>query len=99
MSILGVESVVFGVADLAEHTRFWTDFGLTPESGDERETVFRLPSGSRVILYKHGDARLPSPDPFPGDGLKETVWGVADQAALDRYRRQPRHRSPGHHGR
>ena len=28
MSVLGVESVVFGVTDLAEHTRFWTDFGL-----------------------------------------------------------------------
>lgn len=85
MSILGVESVVFGVEDLALHTRFWTDFGLVAEHADDAETVFRLPSGSRVILYRHGDARLPSPDPFPGDGIKETVWGVADQAALDRY--------------
>lgn len=76
MSILGVESVVFGVADLAEHTRFWSDFGLPLESADDRETVFRLASGSRVILLRHGDARLPAPDPFPGDGLKETVWGV-----------------------
>jgi catechol 2,3-dioxygenase-like lactoylglutathione lyase family enzyme len=85
MSIIGVESAVFGVGDLVEHQRFWTDFGLTLESADDREAVFRLPSGSRVILYRHGDARLPSPDPFPGDGLKETIWGVADQAALDRY--------------
>ena len=69
MSILGVESVVFGVEDLALHTRFWTDFGLVTEHVDDAETVFRLPSGSRVILYRHGDARLPSPDPFPGDGI------------------------------
>lgn len=76
MSILGVESVVFGVSDVAESARFWTDFGLPVEHVSETEAVFRLASGSRLIVYAHGDARLPSPDPFPGDGLKETVWGV-----------------------
>lgn len=76
MSILGVESVVFGVADLDEHARFWVDFGLPPVSRTADEAVFQLASGSRVILLRHGDPRLPSPDPFPGDGLKETVWGV-----------------------
>lgn len=84
MSILGVESVVFGVEDLAEHIRFWTDFGLPVESAAEDEAVFRVASGTRLVLYRHGDARLPSPDPFPGDGLKETVWGVDEQADLDR---------------
>ncbi|GHC86539.1 VOC family protein [Novosphingobium pokkalii] len=84
MTILGVESVVFGVADVAEHTRFWTDFGLSAESVSATETVFRLPSGSRVIVLAHGDARLPSPDPFAGDGLKETVWGVDTAENLER---------------
>jgi catechol 2,3-dioxygenase-like lactoylglutathione lyase family enzyme len=84
MSILGVESAIFGVADLAEHTRFWIDFGLPLEQADEHQAIFRLASGSRVILYRHGDARLPSPDPFPGDGLKETVWGVESAEALGR---------------
>ena len=82
MSILGVESVLFGVADVAEHTRFWTDFGLPLESASADEAVFRLASGSRVIVLRHGDARLPSPDPFPGDGLKETVWGVDTAESL-----------------
>lgn len=84
MSILGVESVVFGVTDLEENTRFWLDFGLQLETSDADQRVFRLPSGSRVILHPHGDARLPSPDPFPGDGLKETIWGVDSQDDLDR---------------
>lgn len=84
MSILGVESVVFGVSDLAEHLRFWTDFGLPLEQADPDRAVFRLASGSRVILLRHGDARLPSPDPFPGDGIKETVWGVDTPASLER---------------
>jgi catechol 2,3-dioxygenase-like lactoylglutathione lyase family enzyme len=76
MSILGVESVLFGVTDLAEHARFWTDFGLPVERITDTEAVFRVASGSRVIVLPHGDSRLPSPDPFPGDGLKLTVWGV-----------------------
>jgi hypothetical protein len=50
MSILGVESVLFGVDDLAKNARFWTDFGLPVESITENEAVFRLASGSRVIL-------------------------------------------------
>jgi catechol 2,3-dioxygenase-like lactoylglutathione lyase family enzyme len=83
MSILGVESVLFGVDDLAEHVRFWKDFGLPVESVTQTEAVFRLSSGSRVILLVHGDARLPSPDPFPGNGIKETVWGVDNVASLD----------------
>ena len=45
MSILGVESAIFGVADLSEHTRFWTDFGLPLQQADEHETIFRLASG------------------------------------------------------
>ena len=57
MSILGVESVVFGVADVAEHARFWADFGLPVESIAGDEAVFRLASGSRVVVRAHGDAR------------------------------------------
>ena len=86
MSVLGIESVVFGVADVAEHARFWTDFGLPLESVSDGEAVFRLMSGSRVIILAHGDPRLPSPDPFDGDGIKETVWGVSDAATLDAIR-------------
>lgn len=84
MSILGVESVVFGVSDLAEHTRFWTDFGLQLESADQNGSVFRLASGSRVTLRRHGHASLPAPDPFAGDGVKETVWGVDTAENLER---------------
>lgn len=84
MAILGVEGVIFGVADIAEHQRFWTDFGLPLESSDDQSATFRLASGSRLVLYRHGDPRLPSPDPFAGDGLKETIWGVDSQDNLDR---------------
>ena len=57
-AVLGVESVLFGVSDLAEHTRFWTDFGLPLESTSDSEIVFRLQSGSRVIVLRHGDPQI-----------------------------------------
>ena len=84
MSIIGVESVVFGVSDITEHTRFWSDFGLPLERAGRTEAVFQVASGSRVIICQNGDARLPSPDPFAGDGIKETVWGVDSQESLAR---------------
>lgn len=83
-AVLGVESVVFGVTDLAEHDRFLTDFGLPLESTSDDDAVFRLQSGSQVVLMRHGDARLPAPDPFAGDGVKETVWGVDTAANLEK---------------
>ncbi len=84
MSILGIQSAVFGVTDLAEHIRFWSDFGLPLVEANDKEATFQIASGSRVIFYKHGDPRLPSPDPFPGDGVKETVWGVDNAANLEK---------------
>jgi catechol 2,3-dioxygenase-like lactoylglutathione lyase family enzyme len=84
MSILGIESAVFGVTNLAEHVRFWSDFGLPLVDANETEATFQLASGSRVIFYTHGDARLPSPDPFAGDGVKKTVWGVDNKTNLEK---------------
>jgi catechol 2,3-dioxygenase-like lactoylglutathione lyase family enzyme len=84
MSILGIESAVFGVSDLAEQVRFWSDFGLPLVEANDTEATFQIASGSRVIFYKHGDPRLPSPDPFAGDGVKETIWGVDSIANLEK---------------
>ena len=74
MAILGVESVVYGVDDLETCTRFWVDFGLNPVSADDTESVFDVPSGSRVIVRRNGDPRVPNA--FPGNGVKETFYGV-----------------------
>jgi catechol 2,3-dioxygenase-like lactoylglutathione lyase family enzyme len=76
MSILGIESAIFAVDDMAENTRFWSDFGLPLVSSSAAEAVFELASGSKVILLNHGDPRLPAVDPFKGNGVKETIWGV-----------------------
>lgn len=83
MAILGVETAIFGVDDLAACSRFWTDFGLIPVAGDATESVFELPSGSKVIVRPHGDPRLPASS-FPGNGIKETIWGVDTAQNLEK---------------
>ena len=75
MTILGVESVVFGVDDLDACVRFWEDFGLRPLSFDGRRAVFEVASGARIIVLRHDDERLP-PRSFEGNGIRRTTWGV-----------------------
>ncbi len=83
MAILGVAEAVFGVDDLDTCTRFWVDFGLTLVSKDQSESVFEVVSGSRVVVRKRDDSRLP-PAYFDWPGVRETIWGVDTQQALDR---------------
>ena len=83
MSILGVESVIYGVEDMALCTRFWEDFGLNPVSRSESEVIFDVATGSRVILRKIDDPTLPAAY-FPGSGVRETVFGVDTPEALEK---------------
>ena len=53
MAILGIESVLYGVDDLARCTRFWEDYGLIPVSKTEHESVFEVASGSRITRSSH----------------------------------------------
>lgn len=84
MPIGGVESVVYGVADLAASKRFYEDFGLKLVRKTDEEAVFRLEEGSRVILRKDDDARLPGPH-YQGSGVRETFFGVDSQEELDEF--------------
>lgn len=82
LAILGVESVVYGVDDLEASARFWTDYGLTPVSASAAEHVFEVATGSRVILRRIDDPTIP-PSYFPGNGVRETVFGVDTAEALE----------------
>ncbi|MCS6948515.1 MAG: VOC family protein [Steroidobacteraceae bacterium] len=83
MAILGIESLLYGVDDLDLCTRFFDDFGLNLVARTPDESVFEVASGSKVVLRKRGDPRLPTAF---GDrpGVHETVWGVDSAAALER---------------
>ena len=83
MAILGIEALVYGVDDLDRCSRFWEDFGLTPVSRTADESVFEVASGSRVVLMRRGDARLPKAFSH-SVGVHETIWGVDSRATFDR---------------
>jgi len=81
MAIIGIESLVYGVEDLQQSTRFFEDFGLSlHQEGDF--SVFKLEEGSRIILRHIDDPLLPQSS-LIGFGVQETIWGVDTQDSLD----------------
>ncbi len=81
MSILGIESLVYGVADMATSVRFFRDFGLAVEQEDDAGAVFRLREGSSVVVRGIDDPALP-PAYAKGSGPREVIWGVDGERAL-----------------
>jgi hypothetical protein len=81
MAILGVESAIYGVDDLELCTRFYEDFGLKLLSKSADESVLEVASGSKVVLRKRGDARLPAAYSHTV-GVHETIWGLGFQVRL-----------------
>jgi catechol-2,3-dioxygenase len=84
MPIGGVESVLYGVADLTASTQFYDDFGLKAISRRDDEVVYRLEEGSRVILRAIDDPGLP-PHHYQGSGIRETFFGIDSREELDAY--------------
>jgi len=83
MSILGIESLNYGVDDVVECTRFFVDFGLPLRRQDAASAEFRLEDGSRVVIRHRGDASLPQSS-IVGTGVREVVWAVDNEASLER---------------
>ncbi|PZU11009.1 VOC family protein [Sphingomonas sp.] len=83
MAILGIESVVYGVDDVALCTRFWDDYGLVRADRSIDEPVWELPSGSRIIVRAIDDPDLP-PAHFQGSGVRECFLGVDTAENLEK---------------
>jgi catechol 2,3-dioxygenase-like lactoylglutathione lyase family enzyme len=82
MTVMRVERVVYGVADLDECTRFFGDFGLEPLPGEGAGNRFATSMGQVVELRPADDPGLP-PAVEDGPSLREVVWGVDTPEALD----------------
>lgn len=84
MSVLGIDEITFGTADLDSSRKFFQDWGLSLRSEDAQTLVFESLNGCRVVVAQSDKPGLPAgiePDPT----LREVVWGVesaADLAAL-----------------
>lgn len=82
MSIVGVQSIVYAADDVAECVRFHDAFGLPKAAEGGWGADYRLQEGSAVLVRGADDPALPTPwskEP----GVRETIWGVDDQRALD----------------
>jgi catechol 2,3-dioxygenase-like lactoylglutathione lyase family enzyme len=83
--ILGIDRIVYGVADVARCRKFFLDWGLTLVREDAGGLDFETLNGCEVLVRRESDPRLPAAIE-PGSTLREVVWGVPGGADLDRLR-------------
>jgi len=82
MAIIGIETLLFGVDDVAACTRFFEDLGLPLVGRTSQSSHFQLASGSNVHLRHTADPSLPGKR---GQlGVREVFWGVDTLASRDR---------------
>lgn len=82
MNIIGLDTLVFGVDDVAACNQYLIDYGLLPVRHDDTGGRFEALDGTGIEIAHRDDRDLP-----PGLGtasmLRKTVYGVADAATLD----------------
>lgn len=81
MNIIGLDSLVFGVTDVAACSKYLTDYGLTPCGVTAAGGSFAALDATSVVIRDKDDASLP-PSLGPSSMLRKTVYGVADAATL-----------------
>ncbi len=78
MNIIGPDLLIFGVDNLDDCKQFVTDYGLEEKDGNRFESL----DGTGIQIVSKDDPSLPPPL-HTGSTLRKTIYGVADQAALD----------------
>lgn len=78
MNIIGPDSLIFGVDDVAACEQCLLDYGLKCTGNG----VFEALDGTSIIVRERDDASLPPPL-ATGSMLRKTLYGVADQDTLD----------------
>lgn len=89
MNIQGIDEVTFAAADLSRCKQFFSDWGLTLAEESTGRLVFESLNGCRLIVADPASAGLP-PGLEPDPTIREVVWSVEDQAALDHFRQRLR---------
>lgn len=82
MNIIGPDTLVFGVDDVAACTQYLTDYGLLPVNVTERGGKFEALDGTSIVIAHRSNPSLPPALPT-ATMLRKTVYGVADVATLD----------------
>lgn len=81
MNIIGPDYLVFGVDNVADCVQYMTDYGLKPCNLDENGGYLEALDGTGVLIRPRNDPRLPAAMET-ATTLRETVYGVADEATL-----------------
>jgi len=82
MPVTRIESLTFGIADMAEGTRFFEDLGLEKREAGAAGARFRTPTNQSILLRPMEDPDLPAA-PESGPTLREVTWGVDSAATLE----------------
>jgi catechol 2,3-dioxygenase-like lactoylglutathione lyase family enzyme len=82
MQIIGPDTLVFAVPDLAEARKYLTDYGLVPAAAHHGSERFEALDGTGIEIAEMDDPRLPGTLGTENQ-LRLTVYGVTDGAALD----------------
>jgi len=83
MSLLGIQTVTYGIEDTAKCRRFWSDFGLQAVEDTPQQAIYATPEGAQVVLRDATDRALPTA-PVPGPTVREVTWAASDDATLAR---------------
>lgn len=81
MAITGIHTLLYGVNDVDECVRFFTDFGLTLKTRTADYALFRLNEGSSVVIRHTDDPLLPA-TVLRDTGVREVIWGVDSTESL-----------------
>lgn len=82
MTILRVESVVFGVEDLDTCVRFLEDWGLEKIEAGKKGAIYATQENQPIVLRHMDDPELP-PAIESGSTAREVVWGVDSKEGLE----------------
>ncbi|MCG6873451.1 MAG: VOC family protein [Betaproteobacteria bacterium] len=85
MSVLGIDRITYGVADVPACRRFFLDWGLRLVTESDTALDFEAMNGCEVRVRHMEDATLP-PAFESGPTLREVIWGVESAADLERLR-------------
>jgi naringenin degradation protein FdeC len=87
MNILGIERIVYGVADMALATQFHDDWGLDRAERGTSGAEYRLPDNTSIHLRKADDGALPPARidwaPLNDSTAREVIWGVDNADTLE----------------
>jgi len=83
MPISRVESLVYGIADMAAGIRYYQDWGLEAVERGEHGAVFSTPAGQTIRLLAIDDPSLPPAPDGDRSTARHTVWGVDTADGLE----------------